>query len=222
MHIFISGVHADWTSTDDSSLAKSQVITATESIITNTTNKSSRMDTPNTRDDIRQRETYRLAIFCFAALLSLYPFASQFLHSWTPSPIGQGRGDQGATYVTETEWAILEGVCFGGRVERLASRELTFIDVFHTIASCVLILYIVAMMVPRCLRVMEGYYSAVVRTRRGKLQTGAGGRNHMPKVEIGTDNKTTSLLRTEKCLQNRATPQPSIALSALSGWEKRS
>lgn len=184
----------DWISTDDSSRTRSKVITgAAESIITNTTNKSSRMDTPNIRDDIRRRETYRLAIFCFAVLLSLYPFASQFLHSWTPSPIGQGRGDQGATYVTETEWAILEGVCFGGRVERLASQELTFIDVFHTTVSCVLILYIVAMMVPRCLRVMEGYYSAVVRTRRGKLQAGAGGRNHSASI-FGVENgeRTTS------------------------------
>lgn len=143
-------------------------------------NKSDKID-----NDTHRKGSYRLTLFSIAVLLSLYPFFSQSLHSWAPTQIGEGRGNQGATYVTEEEWAILEGVCFGGsgsalqekeegtergRAERLTPRELVVIDVFHTVASCVVIIYTVGMLLPKCLRVLEAYYVADVRRREQEKQ----------------------------------------------------
>ena len=141
------------------------------------TQKPSKPSTP-AASDISARNTHRLTLFSIAILLSVYPFLSQSWHSWAPTQIGQGKGDHGATYVTDEEWAVLEDVCFGSSdgpaaVDRLSEKESIILGAVHTIASCVVILYTaVGLLLPPCLRRLEGVLSVVwLLDRQRELDT---------------------------------------------------
>lgn len=96
-------------------------------------------------------------------LISLYPFLSQSFRTWAPSQIGEGKGDDGATYVTVEEWRPVESLCFdldtaAGEVATLTATEHVVLGTFQMVASCVVVLFAVGMLIPGSLRRLEGWF----------------------------------------------------------------
>lgn len=137
-----------------------------------TENKNEASHTPNlnkppsTRDEqIHHKQPYRLTLFSIAVLISIYPFMSQSFRTWSPSQIGEGNGDGGATYVTAEEWQPVENICFHldgatstGGVSTLTGTEHVVMGVFQTVSSCVVILFAVGMLIPGALRRLDHWF----------------------------------------------------------------
>jgi hypothetical protein len=107
--------------------------------------------------DTRDKQAYRKCLFCIAVLASVYPFLSQSVRTWTPTQIGDGRGDGGVTYVDTHDWDIVEKVCIG-TVEYLTERENTIIGAFQMVASLFVILFSICILVPPALRRLSYRY----------------------------------------------------------------
>ena len=111
-------------------------------------------------------------------LISLYPFLSQSFRTWAPRQIGEGKGDDGATYVTVEEWRPVENICFdldsaAGEVATLTATQHIVLGTFQMVASCVVILFAVGMLIPGSLRRLEGWFCDEDQVV-GESETGPG------------------------------------------------
>lgn len=125
----------------------------------------------------KDRHAYRLSVFCFTIVASVYPFFSQSIRYWTPTGIGEGRGDGGATYVTEAEWEKVWNVCFrdgenGSGAEAFSYKEHVALGVFHMLASLAVLLFTITVLVPVILRSVDDRNDGLrgpVRERIGRV-----------------------------------------------------
>lgn len=85
------------------------------------------------------RHRYRLILLGLVVALFIYPFVSQCTHNWAPSDVGQGKGPDGTTIITDAEWAALLNTCFSG-VEPLSYTESTVIAAFELAGSLTFII----------------------------------------------------------------------------------
>ncbi|KAK4461510.1 hypothetical protein QBC42DRAFT_347186 [Cladorrhinum samala] len=109
--------------------------------------------------EVKKRASYRLALFTFTVCVSLYPFYSRSILNFAETQIGEGKGEGGATYATDAEWAAVTRACFGpgGRVV-LTERGHEIIRAFQLLASLSVVLFTVGALVPPGLRRLNDNY----------------------------------------------------------------
>lgn len=88
----------------------------------------------------KQRNNYRLFLFCGCWLLFFYTFVSQMIGEFGPSQIGQGAGNGGTTIITTGEWYSLTSLCLSG-VNYLSVEEQKILSDFGAAGSVTITIY---------------------------------------------------------------------------------
>ncbi|KAK1493852.1 hypothetical protein CTAM01_09313 [Colletotrichum tamarilloi] len=91
------------------------------------------------RQDQRRRD-FSLMLFALVCVLFFYPFLSQCIHNWAPLRVGEGKGGNGKTYVTDEEWERIRNMCFG-EVTKFTISEHWALAVCEMMASLLIFLF---------------------------------------------------------------------------------
>ena len=81
---------------------------------------------PESKEELRQRQDFRLLLFSILALLFFYPFISQCIRNWGPSRI--------ATLPPSVEWSKVIQLCFGD-VQQFSDAETLLVSTVELLAS---------------------------------------------------------------------------------------
>ncbi|KAK4208405.1 hypothetical protein QBC37DRAFT_353696, partial [Rhypophila decipiens] len=99
------------------------------------------------------RHPYRLSILGVTVLASVYTFLSQSIRYWSPSTLGDHKGDGGKTDISTEEWGVLWNICFGDlEGPSFTAGEHITLGAFHMTASIVVVLFTSALLVPVVVR----------------------------------------------------------------------
>lgn len=88
----------------------------------------------------KERNDYRLFLFCGCWLLFFYTFISQMIGDFGPSQVGRGAGGGGATIITTDEWNSLTSLCLTG-VKYLSAAEQRVLSDFGAAGSTAISTY---------------------------------------------------------------------------------
>ncbi|KAM7214245.1 hypothetical protein V8F06_010362 [Rhypophila decipiens] len=125
--------------------------------------KTNMNDNPNNEQQIPHQNTtlfkkenrhpYRLSILGVTVLASVYTFLSQSIRYWSPSTLGDHKGDGGKTEISTEESGVLWNICFGDlEGPSFTAVEHITLGAFHMIASIVVVLFTSALLVPVLVR----------------------------------------------------------------------
>ncbi len=88
----------------------------------------------------KDRNNYRLFLFCGCWLFFFYNFISQIIGDFAPSQIGQGAGPGGTNIITTDEWNNLTSLCLSG-VNYLSEAEQKVLSGFGAAGSVTITSY---------------------------------------------------------------------------------
>ncbi|KAM7183607.1 hypothetical protein V8F33_013482 [Rhypophila sp. PSN 637] len=114
-------------------------------------NPNNEQQKPNQNTTILKKENrhpYRLSVLGVTVLASVYTFLSQSIRYWSPSTLGDHKGDGGETDISNEEWGVLWDVCFGDlEGTSFSPVDHVALGAFHMIASIVVVLFTAALLV---------------------------------------------------------------------------
>jgi len=135
--------------------------------------------------EIQARHPYRLSILCLTIFPSIYTFFSQSIRYWSPSAIGESRGDGGETYVTDAEWGAVVDLCFGSsspspspsqspdsstitETDQLSRAEFLTLGAFHMLSSLTILIFITASLTRIILRRIDARRNTPARKDKAR------------------------------------------------------